>query len=59
MKSNLLIIIVIATLALALIVFLVLKNQKDKKQLEQQLNRDYPHKDDKEGDVEIEDMGKV
>ena len=52
-------IIIVVILAIALIIFLILKNQKDKKELEQKLNKDYPHKKDEEGDIEIEDSSKI
>ena len=53
------ILIIVIILATALIVFLILKNQRDKKKFEQQMNRDYPHRKDQEGDIEIEDSNKV
>ena len=36
-----LILIIVLVLAVALIVFLIFRNQKDEKQLEKQLNNDY------------------
>jgi hypothetical protein len=36
-----------------------MKNQKDRKEFENQMNRDYPHKPDSEGDIETEDPNKV
>ena len=53
------VIIIVVLLAVALVIFLFLKNQKDKKELVEKLNKDYPHKDDKEGDIEIEDSQKT
>jgi hypothetical protein len=41
--------------AVALIVFLVRRNQKDEKKFEKQLNEDYPKSKDEEGDAAIED----
>lgn len=38
---NWLILIIVGILAVALIVFLIVKNQKDERQLENQLNNDY------------------
>ena len=37
-----LIVIVVILLAIALVVFLIIRNQKDEQELEQKLNRDYP-----------------
>jgi preprotein translocase subunit YajC len=39
--------------AIALIVFLVIRNQKDEKEFEQQLNNDYHKTKDVEKDIEI------
>jgi hypothetical protein len=41
--------------ALALIVFLVARNIKDKKELENKINQDYKKPRDNQGDIEIED----
>ena len=49
-------VIVIAILAaLALIIFLFIRNQKDKKELEQQLKNDFPHSTDSPGDIETDE----
>ncbi len=45
------IIILVGISAIALIVFLIRRNQKDEKQLENKLNNDYPKPRDEEGDV--------
>lgn len=55
---NWLILIIPGALALALIVFLVRQNLKDKRNLTNQLNRNYRKSKDKEGDVELEDVPK-
>ena len=57
MKYGLLVIVMILTIVL--IVLLFIKNQRDKKEFVEKLNKDYPHKDDKEGDIEIEDSKKI
>ena len=44
--------------ALALIVFLVVRNQKDEKVFEDQVNNDYNKTKDAEGDVEIDEVTK-
>lgn len=43
---------------IALIIFLVLRNIKDEKKMEQQLNNDYRKPTDDEGDIEVEDITK-
>ncbi len=42
--------------ALALIVFLVIRNQKDEKKVEDELNNDYHKTKDEEGDAEIDEV---
>jgi len=44
--------------ALALIIFLVVRNQKDEKEFEEQVNNDYPKAKDEEGDVEADEVTK-
>ena len=46
-------IIVVGVAAVALIVFLAVRNQKDEKQFENQLKNDYRKTKDEEGDAEI------
>lgn len=41
--------------AIALIVFLVIRNQKDEKEFEKQINNDYHKTKDVEKDIEIND----
>jgi len=48
-------IIIFGIAAIALLVFLVVRNIKDKKELEDKLNQDYRKPRDDEGDIEIED----
>ena len=59
MSQNLFIIFIVIIIAICLIVFLFVKNQKDRKEFENQMNKDYPHKPDSEGDIETEDPNKV
>jgi hypothetical protein len=47
-------IIIVGILATGLVVFTIIRNLKDKKELEQKINNGYPKKNDGEGDVEIE-----
>lgn len=44
--------------AIALIVFLVVRNQKDEKDFEQQINNDYHKTKDDEGDAETDNVTK-
>lgn len=48
------VIIGVGVFAIALIIFLVRQNLKDKKQLEEKIKQDYPKSKDEEGDVEID-----
>lgn len=50
--------ILIIMAALALIVFLVRENRKDRKSLVDKLNRDYRKPPNDEGDVEIDEVKK-
>lgn len=49
---NLIVLIPFGLFVIALIIFLVVRNQKDKSQLEDKLNNDYHKSKDAEGDVE-------
>ena len=53
-SMNLTLIIFVGIALIALIVFLIMRNQKDRKQLEHDLNNDYPKTKDKEGDIETD-----
>ena len=53
---NWVLIIVVGILAVALIVFLVIRNQKDKKKFTDQLNNDYPKREAEEADIEIDEL---
>jgi hypothetical protein len=48
-------IILIGTGLIALVIFLVMRNQKDKKTFEDQLNNDYRKSKDEEGDTDTEE----
>lgn len=52
---NLPLIIITILAATALVVFLVWKNQKDRKAMEEQMNNDYPKSTDSPDDIETED----
>ncbi len=50
--------IIFGIAALALIIFLVVRNQKDEKDFEEQANNDYHKTKDEEGDVKIDEEAK-
>lgn len=51
---NWIIIIIVGILAIALIAFLVIRNQKDEKEFENELDNDYPKSKSKGGSIEID-----
>lgn len=55
---NLTVLILFGIAAIALIIFLVVRNQKDKKKLEHTLNNDFHKSKDEEADVEIDEVTK-
>lgn len=55
---NLTVLILFGIAAIALIVFLVVRNQKDKTKLEDQLNNDFHKSKDAEGDIEADELMK-
>ena len=55
---NMTILLLAGIAALALIVFVVVRNQKDKKALENKLNQDYLKPKNDEGDIEIDEKTK-
>lgn len=55
---NWIILILFAIAAIALVVFLVMRNLKDKKEFEEQLNNDYHKAKDEEGDTDTEEIVK-
>lgn len=48
------VLIIFGLLVFALIVFLVVRNQQDKKKLEEKLNNDFHRSKDEEGDAETD-----
>jgi FtsZ-interacting cell division protein ZipA len=52
------VLIIFGIVALALIIFLVVRNQKDEKDFEKQVNNDYHKTKDEEGDVQIDEETK-
>lgn len=55
---NFRVLILFGIVIIALILFLVVKNQKDKVQLEEKLNNDFDKSKDKGGDIEIDEIVK-
>ncbi|MGZ5219071.1 MAG: hypothetical protein ACXWWD_07625 [Chitinophagaceae bacterium] len=51
-------IIIFGIAAIALIVFLIVRNQKDEKEFENRLKNDYRKTKDEEGDAEIDEITK-
>ncbi len=52
---NWLFLIIFSIAVIALIVFLVIRNRKDEKVFEEQINNDYPKPKTEEGDAPIEE----
>ncbi len=52
------IIILVGIAVIALIVFLIMRNQKDEEQFEQQIKNDYPKSKDEMGDTEVDEVVK-
>jgi len=59
MNINWTVIIITGIVLAALLLFLVYRNQQDKKKLVQKLNEDFKKSKDEEGDVDIEDTKSV
>jgi hypothetical protein len=51
---NWLVLVIFGIAAIALIVFLIRRNIKDKKQLEEKIKQDYPKTKDEEGDTQVD-----
>ncbi len=49
------VIIILGILAIGLVVFTIIRNQKDKNEFVRKMNHDFPTKKEGEGDVEIEE----
>lgn len=55
---NLPVLIIFGIIAVALVVFLVVRNLKDEKGLEDKIKNDYPKPKNDEGDIEIDEKMK-
>ena len=53
---NWFVLIIFGILAIGLIVFLVIRNQKDEKDFEKKLNNDYPKPRSEDGEIEIDKL---
>ena len=53
---NWLILIIFGILAIALIVFLIVRNQKDEKDFERDLDNDFPKRKSDDEDIDIDDL---
>ena len=56
---NLPVLIFVGIAAILFIIFLVLKNQKDKKEVIDQMKNDYPKSKDEEGDADIDNRSRM
>ncbi|MBL7702529.1 MAG: LPXTG cell wall anchor domain-containing protein [Ferruginibacter sp.] len=52
------VLIIFGIAAIALVIFLVVRNKKDEKDFEEQINKDYHKAKDEEGDIKIEEETK-
>lgn len=50
---NLTVLILVGIMALLFIIFLIIRNQKDKKEVIDQMKQDYPKSKDEEGDADV------
>lgn len=56
---NLLVLVFVGLAALLFIVLLVIRNQKDKKEVIDQIKNDYPKSKDEEGDADVENRSQM
>jgi preprotein translocase subunit YajC len=52
---NYTVIIIVGILAVALILFTIIRNQKDEKDFEQKIKNDYPKGTEQNGDIEVDE----
>ena len=53
------VLIIVGVLALLFIIFLVIRNQKDKKEVIDQMKDDYPKSKDEEGDADVDNKSQM
>lgn len=56
---NLTVIIFVAVAALVILILLVVKNQKDKKEVIDQMKKDYPKSKDEEGNADVDNTSQT
>ena len=56
---NLPVLIAVGIMAVLFIVYLVIRNQKDKKEVIDQLKNDYPKSKDEEGDADVDNRSQM
>jgi hypothetical protein len=56
---NLPVLIAIGIMAVLFIVYLVIRNQKDKKEVIDQIKNDYPKSKDEEGDADVDNKSQM
>lgn len=56
---NLPVLIFVGITAILFIIFLVIKNQKDKKEVIDQMKKDYPKSKDEEGDADVDNRSQM
>ena len=57
MKTS--VIIIVGVLALLLLIFLIIRNQKDKKEVIDQMKNDYPKSKDEEGSADVDNKSQM
>ena len=53
------VLIIVGVLALLFVIFLVMRNQKDKKEVIDQIKNDYPKSKDEEGDADVDNKSQM
>lgn len=53
---NIPVLIVVGIVLVSLVIFLIIRNQKDKAQLEEKLNNDFHKSKEEEDDIEIDEV---
>lgn len=53
------VLIIVGVVALLFIIFLIIRNQKDKKEVIDQIKQDYPKSKDEEGDADVDNKSQM
>jgi len=56
---NVPVLIAVGIMALLFIIFLIIRNQKDKKEVIDQMKQDYPKSKDEEGDADVDNKSQL